>query len=154
MNIHDSQTAAVPPTSPQPAANPRPIPTIAYSWREIHPRAQLVYIRDHKQANKTLEHLNGNVYGFDLEWRPNFVKGQRENPVALVQIANNTDILLLQIGAMKGQATPTIVTPSYSNLTYLLSLEFPSKLYEFLLNPNIVKAGVGIQSQLISACMP
>lgn len=146
MNIQSSQ-AAVPPTSPRPAANTRPIPTIAYSWRQQHPKAQLFYIRDHKAANKALERLDGNAYGFDLEWKPNFVRGQRENRVSLVQIANHAVILLLQVSAMQGEANCSHnCYSSYLNLKPIhRPPEFPSRLYEFLLNPKIVKAGVGIQ---------
>ncbi|KAF9452541.1 ribonuclease H-like protein [Macrolepiota fuliginosa MF-IS2] len=114
----------VSPASSQPPINTPSEPTIPYSWDEWHPNVQLIYIRDHLEANRELERLDSHVYGFDLEWKPTFVKGQAKNPVALVQIANHKTILLLQVTAMQ---------------------EFPSKLCEFLANPNIVKAGVGIQ---------
>ncbi|KAF5355649.1 hypothetical protein D9756_004211 [Leucocoprinus leucothites] len=123
MDVHGSPVpvSSVP---SQPTTNRAPEPTIPYSWREWHPNIELVYIRHHDQANKALERLAGGPYGFDLEWKPNFVKGQAENRVALVQIANHETILLLQVTAMQ---------------------QFPSKLHEFLLDPNTIKVGVGIQ---------
>jgi hypothetical protein len=69
----------------------------------MHPNAQLHYIRHHEEANNALENLNSGVYGFDLEWKPTFKKGQPENPVSLVQIANHQVILLLQVTAMRGE---------------------------------------------------
>jgi hypothetical protein len=87
----------------QPAAAPPPVPTILYSWRKVHPGARCHYIRHHEEANNALHNLNSGVYGFDLEWKPTFKRGQRENPVSLVQIANHEVILLLQITAMQGE---------------------------------------------------
>jgi hypothetical protein len=83
---------------------PRPAPTLSYSWKEQCPGAQLLYIQDAELANKELSTLAPGAFGFDLEWKPTFVKGAGENPVALVQLANDETILLLQISAMKGNA--------------------------------------------------
>lgn len=125
INVHDASSPVSPASSqPSNSAVPAYNPTVLYSWRDIHPNARLIYTRDHTEANVALAQLHDNVYGFDLEWKPNFTKGAPENPVALIQIANNKVLLLLQVTAMQ---------------------EFPSKLREFLANPNIIKAGVGIQ---------
>ncbi|KAF9459441.1 ribonuclease H-like domain-containing protein, partial [Collybia nuda] len=97
-----------------------------YSWRSIHPQATLHYITSLDQANALLQLLQGPV-GFDLEWRPSFRKGEPEHPVSLVQLANSEIILLIQISAMQ---------------------EFPTKLQEFLENPDFVKAGVAIQGDV------
>ena len=100
-----------------------------------------MYIRDHARANQELSNLNVTVLGFDLEWKPIFYKGGKENPVALVQLASYDSVLLLQISAMEG---------SSSNLCkyifVIIFIEFPSKLAEILANSDIVKAGVAIQS--------
>lgn len=132
MNIQTSQAVGQQLTTTlQPAANVRPIPTIPYSWRQKHPRAQLFYIRDHKEANKALERLDGKAYGFDLEWKPNYVKGQKENPVALVQIANHAVILLLQVNAMKGEgycSHKAQLTHPYLILTYTHHSRIPIKV--------------------------
>lgn len=74
----------------------------AYSWREKCPNAKLFYLRDHLQANAIAKTLGTGPLGFDLEWRPVFVKGQSENPVALVQLSSEDTIALFQVCAMKG----------------------------------------------------
>jgi hypothetical protein len=107
------------PPAAAPAPPRRPPPTTRYSWRNIHPQATLHYIRDAEQADIQVELLQGPV-GFDLEWKPNFRKGEPENPVSLVQLANNETILLLQISAMKGNA-PTKYCKSLSPI-YLFSV--------------------------------
>lgn len=86
---------------------PRPAPTLAYSWEECNPHAKVLYIRDHNEANTELSKLphGPQALGFDLEWKPTYVKGGGENPVALVQLANNDTIFLLQVSAMKGRST-------------------------------------------------
>jgi len=114
----------------------------AYSWRNYHPTAQLRYITDADNADIDLTALDGPV-GFDLEWKPNFVKGAPENPVALVQLANSKFILVIQISSMRRNSS--LSTFSLSSSTSFLS-GFPNKLRDFLENPDFVKAGVGIQS--------
>ncbi|KIM48368.1 hypothetical protein M413DRAFT_440097 [Hebeloma cylindrosporum] len=123
--LHQSQEAQAAATIAQ--ARPRPAPTMAYSWKEYNPNARTLYIRNHDEANKELSKLGAGpqALGFDLEWKPTYLKGAGENPVALVQLANSDTTFLLQISAMR---------------------EFPSKLTEVLANPLIVKTGVAIQS--------
>ncbi|KAJ3515858.1 hypothetical protein NMY22_g14340 [Coprinellus aureogranulatus] len=113
-----------PMASPIEKLPPRPAPTWGYSWDEWSPNARVVYLRDSEDANKHLSRLVPGALGFDLEWKPTYVKGGQENPVALVQLANDDTIYLLQISAMK---------------------EFPSKLREILEDRSYIKAGVGIQ---------
>lgn len=72
-----------------------------YSWKDRSPSTQLVYITDNYQADLEVVKLRGPL-GFDLEWKPNFVKGRPENPVALVQLSDENTILLIQISAMAG----------------------------------------------------
>jgi len=86
------ETPTVMPTAPH--LNP-------YSWRSFHPEATVHYIRDPDDANTLVATLAGPV-GFDLEWKPTFTKNTPENPVALVQLANQDTILLIQISAMQG----------------------------------------------------
>jgi len=101
------------------ATNPAPL----YSWQARSASTRLVYIRDNRKADLEVVKLQGPL-GFDLEWRPNVIKGQVENPVALVQLSDMNTILLIQVSAMA---------------------EFPRKLKQLLGNPLIVKAGVGVQ---------
>jgi hypothetical protein len=83
---------------------PRPAPTQAYTFREYNPNATLYYIRNHEHANKVLAKLSRQtVFGFDLEWKPTFQRAAKENPVALVQLANDDNIILFQITAMKSK---------------------------------------------------
>ncbi|PAV21868.1 ribonuclease H [Pyrrhoderma noxium] len=74
-----------------------------------------------RQRGKTLG--SKRLIGLDLEWRPQYNRGARENPTALVQVAVKNTVLLLQVSAMKA---------------------FPSKLAEILDDESIMKAGVGI----------
>ncbi|KAH8086648.1 ribonuclease H-like domain-containing protein [Cristinia sonorae] len=106
-------------------SKPPPPPELPlYSWMERSPGSRLVYIRYPEAAELELSQqpLVGPL-GFDLEWKPCFVKGQKENPVAVVQLASADRILLIQVSAMH---------------------TFPVKLREVLEDPAIVKAGVSI----------
>lgn len=132
------------PTFPWPIIDkslPRPAPTEAYSWKEYNSSARLLYIRDHGRANDELSKLNVTVLGFDLEWKPIYHKGGKENPVALVQLASYDTVLLLQISAMEGRSSNLCMY-----IIVFIFIEFPSKLAEILANSDIVKAGVAIQS--------
>ncbi|KAF9056652.1 ribonuclease H-like domain-containing protein [Panaeolus papilionaceus] len=109
---------------------PRPAPTEAYSWSKYNPNAQIHYLTDHNRANSVLSSsvFDGAVLGFDLEWKPNYIKGNPENPVALIQLASHDAIYLVQISSMR---------------------EFPLVLADILANPSIVKAGVAIQNDAL-----
>ncbi|KAI0757356.1 ribonuclease H-like domain-containing protein [Daedaleopsis nitida] len=95
-----------------------------YSYSIKSPTIECIYIQNADTADIAVSQLKSKILGFDLEWRPNFIKGNPENPVALVQLASDETILLI-------------------HLTYMS--RFPQKLKELLLDPNVVKAGVGIQ---------
>jgi hypothetical protein len=85
----------------------RPIlPT--YSWRAKGTNTQLFYIRDSREVDAAIVRVGNGPLGFDLEWRPNFIKGQVENPVALVQLSTDDTILLIQISAMPGMLLNTL----------------------------------------------
>jgi hypothetical protein len=43
------------------------------------------------------------VFGLDLEWRPTFVKGSKENKTALIQLCNAESVLIIQISRMHGK---------------------------------------------------
>ncbi|OJT06153.1 hypothetical protein TRAPUB_2973 [Trametes pubescens] len=99
-----------------------------YSWSNISPNTRLVYCQNADAANEAVAQLNSKVLGFDLEWKPNFIKGRPENPVALVQLASADLVLLIHIFHM-----PT----------------FPERLRDLLADETVVKAGVGIQSKFV-----
>jgi len=106
MSVEQPQTILDPWEPPKiDKSLPRPAPTKAYSWKEYNSLAKMLYIRDHQQANKELSELNATVLGFDLEWKPTFYRGGKENRVALVQLASYNTILLLQISAMQGRSS-------------------------------------------------
>ena len=88
-----------------------------YYWYEQAPNTRLVYIRDHTQADLELAQLKPGLLGFDLEWKPVFVKGQKENPVALVQLAGEDTILLIQVSAMERKRLLLNMEFFYYNLT-------------------------------------
>lgn len=98
-----SQTTVVEPSTAAAVETPKPPPRVydIYSWRTKAPTTRLAYIRHHRTAEEEIAKFKPGLIGFDLEWRPIFVKGQRENPVSLVQLANEDTILLLQVTAMQ-----------------------------------------------------
>jgi hypothetical protein len=71
------------------------------------------YIRDYDEANQQVAQLQPGHYGFDLEWKPTYVKGQPENRVAIVQLANNQTILLIQVSAMRSGSSRLYVLLSH-----------------------------------------
>lgn len=84
-----------------PASAPISLPI--YSWKSYNPNAKLLYLRNVDEANREIAKLRPGPIGFDLEWKPTFVRGFPENPVALVQIANDDAILVIQVSAMAGE---------------------------------------------------
>ncbi|KAI8580900.1 hypothetical protein K450DRAFT_235131 [Umbelopsis ramanniana AG] len=70
----------------------------------------------------------GQVFGLDLEWRPTFIKGGKENKTALVQLCNSKSILIIQISRMG---------------------VFPHELKSLLQNRNILKTGVNIKGDAL-----
>lgn len=84
------------------AAQPQEPPRVydIYSWSARSPTTRLVYIQNVATANLAIAALKGKVLGFDLEWKPNFIKGNPENPVALVQLASDDTILLIHLAFM------------------------------------------------------
>jgi hypothetical protein len=78
-----------------------------YSWKQYSPAARLVYIRDPNELEQELSRLQPGPLGFDLEWKPNYVKGGMENPVALVQLASIDLVLLIQLTAMRCMGSAT-----------------------------------------------
>ncbi|KAG8691059.1 hypothetical protein FRC09_011743, partial [Ceratobasidium sp. 395] len=101
----------------------RPEPYPIFNWRNgVVPGTELTYLRRTIDVDEALKQARG-PFGFDLEWKPTFVKGYPESPIAVLQLANEDQICLIQLSAMH---------------------EFPEKLREVLEDPSIVKAGVGI----------
>ena len=87
---------------PAPAEEPKP--TTPYSWRTFEPQPRFEYITDCDRAEELLAALQPCAFGFDVEWKPGFLKGQPQNKVALIQLANNEVIYLLQVSAMQSKS--------------------------------------------------
>ncbi|KAK7058307.1 hypothetical protein VNI00_001938 [Paramarasmius palmivorus] len=91
-----------------------------------------VYITTLQHANRILEQhlLQGLIpsqLGLDLEWKPTYVKNTPENPVALLQLASESNIYLFHLSRIRA---------------------FPERLRFVLENPYILKTGVGIQGDV------
>ena len=123
----------------------RPAPTQAYDFKDCNPHGQVLYIRTLEQAKAALDRLpKSGPFGFDIEWRPTYKKGAPENPVALVQLADDRRVLLFQVSCMRG-----IHLSVNLNRPYLIFLtDFPEELRQILENSRVVTAGVGIQGLL------
>ena len=103
--MDETQGAIMDTPKDNPAPAPEP-PTVPYSWQKFVPRPTLHYITSQDEANLKVSELKPGPFGFDLEWKPTFIKGQPQNRVALVQLANNETILLIQVSAMRSNTIP------------------------------------------------
>ena len=75
-----------------------------YSYTTKSPSTRMIYIQSAEAADAAISRLGAKVLGFDLEWKPNFIKGNPENPVALVQIASEDTILLIHVALMPSKS--------------------------------------------------
>jgi len=132
---------------------PGNVATTLYDWRAFTaPGAQLHYIRAEDTANERIARIASRqtpfVIGLDFEWRPTFVSGRAENPIALVQVACDDEILLVQVSAMSGKffqifsLRPQTLQVADININ---KLAFPTKLRDLLESSSSTKVGVGIQ---------
>lgn len=91
---------------PKPQRPPRPpFEGPLYDWSLATPRPTLHYICTCEDAEDAIAELVSRklrAVGFDIEWRPQFLPKQPENPVALLQLASEDDIYLFQITSMRG----------------------------------------------------
>lgn len=86
-----------------------------YDWRTFAaPGAQLHYIRTEETANERIARIASRTtpfaIGLDFEWRPTFVAGRPENPIALIQVACDDEILLVQVSAMQGNQVSHVMS--------------------------------------------
>jgi hypothetical protein len=68
-----------------------------------------MYISTLQHANRILEQhlLQGLIpsqLGLDLEWKPTYVKNTPENPVALLQLASESNIYLFHLSRIRGRS--------------------------------------------------
>lgn len=132
---------------------PRNVATTLYDWRAFTaPGTQLHYIRTEDTANERIARIASRqspfAVGLDFEWRPTFVSGRAENPIALVQVACDDEILLVHVSAMRGKFFQILFlrrqTPHVADIN-INELAFPTKLRDLLESSNSTKVGVGIQ---------
>jgi hypothetical protein len=132
------------------------VATTLYDWRAFAaPDARLHYIRTEDTANERLARIASRqtpfAIGLDFEWRPSFVSGRAENPIALVQVACDDEILLVQVSAMQGEFFLSFKScPLRPQTLQVADIDinkpaFPTKLRDLLESSNTTKVGVGIQ---------
>ena len=136
------------------------IDLVTYDWRTFTTNAQLRYLVTEGTANECIARIASRpspvTIGLDSEWRPTFAPRIPENPIALVQLACDDEILLVHVSAMQGTVyilllhAPRICV--VANHFYDIKA-FPSGLRDLLESAESVKVGVGIQCKwLPSEC--
>lgn len=72
-----------------------------YSYKDYDPAPRVMYCTDPAEADRLVEQLSGPV-GFDMEWKFYFARRTAvHKPVAVIQVADEKMILVVQISAMK-----------------------------------------------------
>ncbi|EJD52028.1 ribonuclease H-like protein [Auricularia subglabra TFB-10046 SS5] len=60
----------------------------------------IVYSRDEEEIDDLAANLTGPL-GFDMEWRPTYIRGRGENKVATIQICDSQTIIVAQVSALR-----------------------------------------------------
>jgi len=123
----------------KPREKPAGPPLPPFRWFTSFPQARLIYLNTPAKAIDFLSTFSHDllfsgkepIIGFDMEWKPNFVKGHTENPVALIQLASTDAIALLHISSW-----------NWSSPNTFTALE---KLTSILHDGRIKKLGVSIK---------
>lgn len=86
-------------------ASSAPAPVLNYSYTVRQPERSIRYIKTREEAQRqaglSASALQGPFLGFDVEWRPIFVKNAPPSPVALIQLASKHEVLLFQISRVR-----------------------------------------------------
>ncbi|CAO3623073.1 unnamed protein product [Cunninghamella echinulata] len=92
---------------------------------QVPPHYQVACIDSIQTANEALSKMTSNetLFGVDMEWKPCFVKGGKENKTGIIQICGKNQILLIQTSQMD---------------------TLPIELVHFLESKTIFKVGVNI----------
>lgn len=96
-------------------------PVLNYSYTIRQPERTIRYIKTNEEAKKqarlSASALQGPFLGFDVEWRPIFVKNAPPSPVALIQLASKHEVLLFQISRVRKLAISSeVYYHAFSNL--------------------------------------
>jgi len=126
-----------------------------YSYTVRQPERTIRYIKTHEEARKqarlSASALQGPFLGFDIEWRPVFVKNAPPSRVALIQLASKHEVLLFQIfRARKLSIFSEVHYHALSNLRTMGLGQLPPALQDLLRDANTKKVGVGIQGMSLS----
>ena len=78
-----------------------PVQLPVYDYSTYTPKPTKKYTRISSEAERELEGMVGPL-GFDIEWTVVRRKGAAQRPVAMVQIADQRKVLIMQTSAMKG----------------------------------------------------
>jgi len=132
-------------------------PALDYSYTVRQPERTIRYIRTYKEAQQQARlcasALQGPFLGFDLEWRPNFVKGAPPSQVALIQLASKHEVLLFQIVRAREWAISCDALSDLRTCDLHVPLgQLPLALRELLRDTSTKKVGVGIKGMSPSAC--
>ncbi|TPX70940.1 hypothetical protein SpCBS45565_g01521 [Spizellomyces sp. 'palustris'] len=93
-------------------------------YRSDKANYEVVYARSMRAINEAVNKCRGDVIGFDMEWKPTFLRGKAQRPTALIQLCNERYIGLLHICHV---------------------VKFPPPLKEILEDESIVKLGLNIR---------
>ncbi|KZS95636.1 ribonuclease H-like protein, partial [Sistotremastrum niveocremeum HHB9708] len=105
-----------------------------FSYSEYFPGVKCVVARTIDEANDLLSGWEPCALGLDVEWRPNYRKGEPPNMVALVQLATSECVALIHLSCMWKK-------DRFGRRT----VHVPSELTRILEDRNFSKLGVGIQ---------
>ncbi|KNC98194.1 uncharacterized protein SPPG_06596 [Spizellomyces punctatus DAOM BR117] len=120
--VHKRQLPNIWVSPPKQADKGPALPKLDYRSDKVN--YEVVYARSTRAINEAVNKCRGDVIGFDMEWKPTFVRGEAQRPTALIQLCNERYIGLLHICHV---------------------VKFPPPLREILEDASIVKLGLNIQ---------
>jgi hypothetical protein len=94
---------------------------LLYTTSTCHMSHIVNYCRTPAQVHAAINPYYDGHLGFDLEWKPNYIAGQPQNPVALVQLATDRNIFLIQIARMRPCMSNPRSAPSHRSPVFRLS---------------------------------
>jgi hypothetical protein len=93
------------------------------SFLELPPHMEVIYCTTASQCDAALKRVpDHSVWGFDIEWKVTYIKGESTRPAALLQLSSDLLVILLHLHVHG-------ITPSLGQL---------------LANPHVRKVGVNV----------